>query len=101
MNKRDKLITLYLSADNLTDEIINKCDFTIESLLRDIEDNKEYIYTTQPHCLHASIYNKGYDINIINKDKSVLVSDMLNNKVMRLSQNWEKMLFSNALDIQI
>ena len=101
MNKRDKLITLFLSPKDLSADDIMNCSFTIESFLKDIKLNKEYIYTTQTSALSPFYYNLGYDIKVVKDNKSILMSDLLKNKEVRITQNWEKMLYADALSIQI
>lgn len=97
----NKMITVFLSPKDLTADQIEKADFTIESFLKSIKKNKEYIYTTQTHALSPFYYNLGYDIRIVKNGHFVYMSDLLEKKEIRMTQNWEKMLYSDALPIQI
>ena len=98
----NKLITVYLSREDITAEVLEELSLTAESLNKDIENNKQYIYTTQTHAISNYLYFcKGYDIKIVSHNRYVLISDLLKNKEIRDTQNWEKMLYAGCFDLII
>ena len=98
-NSHNKLIIVLLSLDNIDSDILNRTMFSIKGFQTAIKNNIPEIYTTQTSAISSYYYDKGYDIKIISDDKQVLISDLLNNRTIRPTQNWEKLLYSNYLDI--
>ena len=108
---KNKLITIYINREDIPEDKIEETAFTIGTFFKYIKDNRTNIHTTQTHAFSSYYYDleDGYDIKVVSKGKSILASELLGDtkgsksfgREIRLTQNWEKMLYSGcfALDI--
>jgi len=108
----NKKIYLFLDIETITETSIKKLGIrnpiyvTVLDTAAAIQREEEEIMTTCTHFLSSSYMEKGYDIIILNKDKEISMADLLNNgnswgRQILPSHNWEKMLYSGNLDIDM
>lgn len=73
-----------------------------------IKQGRTNIITPITKCVSSHFMEKGYEIIVQSKNKSIRFSELLMGnceksfgREIRCAQNWEKMLFSNCFDIDI
>lgn len=108
--------TIYVTLDNSWDlfsihpESLQSMHYVGDycNLCRAIKERRETIITPITKCICSSIMERGYDIVVQSKDKSVRFSELLMGSVdkafgrqIREAQNWEKMLYSGCFDLDI
>lgn len=108
----NRLITVYISFDDIPKDLVPSTSFTIKDFLKQIKNNKNIIHTTQTSAISSYYYtyqNNGWDIKVIHKGKEILFSKLLADyegsksygREIRLSQNWEKMFYSGCFDVNL
>lgn len=73
---------------------------TIKEFDEAIKEELSEIYTTQIEAINSVYYKMGYDIILITSNKVIKMSDLVKNKTVRMTQNWQKMFRANCFDIK-
>ena len=108
----DKIIYVFLTQDALlytfNDYDIFKTKFTISEFDKAIKNKEKIIYTTQLEAINSKYFEMGYDLVLIEDNKSIKFSDIIKDKncaltfgrEIRLAHNWRKMFRSGCFDIK-
>lgn len=108
----DKIIYVFLTQDALfytfDDYDIFKTKFTISEFDIAIKNKEKIIYTTQLEAISSTYFEMGYDIILLDDNKSIKFSDIIKDKncalsfgrEIRISHNWRKMFRSGCFDIK-
>lgn len=99
--KLDKMIKVYLTHEDMTLDELNMAKITYKDLQVALHSNEEFIITTQLEAVKADNMLKGYEIMIISQGKSILLSESFEQRAMRDTQNWYKMLLSGVFPIEV
>ena len=77
---------------------------TVSDTAAAIKEGRRKIFTTCTHFLSAAYMEQGYEIKILNKNKNISMTDILNGKYTLTREvhpyhNWEKMLYNGCFEI--
>lgn len=108
----NKLITVYIGYDDIPTAILPLLTFTVTEFNQKIKHNVPQIHTTLTSAVSAYYYDykdDGWDIKVVHNGKHILFSELLGDvegnrsfgRAIRITQNWEKMLYSGCFDIDI
>lgn len=108
----DKIIYIFLTRDAMIYSFNNynivKTKFTIAEFDKAIKNKEKIIYTTQLEAINSKYFEMGYDIILIEDNKSIKFSDIIKDKncaltfgrEIRLTHDWRKMFRSGCFDIK-
>lgn len=100
-----RIIKIYLT-DEIPEDDLKICCFTIQSLKEALLKKQKYIVTTQTHAISSSLYDENDgDIIVINGKEQLSFRKVLAGEYdkyireIRIAHNWEKMLYSGIFYI--
>lgn len=106
MNKK---ITVYLTMEDIPVDLRDEVCYTVKDFDLAIKNKQDFIYTTQTKAISSHYYQDGYEIEVISEGEHITASRLLGyddngslsfGREIRLTQNWEKMLYSGCFNIK-